>query len=92
MNTATVLRPLVFEETTFEETAHVLSLINPKGYSADFIMSRARQMYDTEPDTTYFGTAGWYVVFYPSSDGSKVNAKAMLMPYAVKRWLSENGY
>jgi len=76
-----------------DEVVAVLSVINPKGHSAEHIRAAVNREFDAGLDS-YMGTAGWYVTVYntklPSEGGAEIwHAVPTIMAYSVKRYLDE---
>ena len=75
-----------FDEYSLEQTAKVLSVINPGRSSVDHIKDMVRaNMWD---GSTSLGTAGWEATgFFPDHKPNTMVVRLSVSAYTVQRWL-----
>lgn len=82
--------PIRVEWDTFEDTAKILAVINPVTDYTDCLTKMVEMTNKYGLESAYFGTLGFYIICFGDVNGPEGrSARAVLMPYTVKRYLMQ---
>lgn len=80
-----------WRDSEMQDAIDFLEMANPKGYTADEIKRHAIREFEKTGQSTFVGTAGWYVSIVRKSYESETPFIALvsIMPYTAKRYADE---